>query len=65
MTQNAEAKGVHERIAFVGFVEINFARDSRDAEAIAVMRDAGDDAGEKTAVVQLRAFRICRVVARL
>ena len=39
--QHAEAEGVHQRIAFVGFVEINLARDGRNAEAIAVMRDAG------------------------
>ena len=51
MAQHAEAKCVHERIAFVRFVEINLARDGRDAEAIAVMRNAADDAGEQTAVV--------------
>ena len=40
VAQHAEAEGVHERIALVGFVEIDLARDGRDAEAIAVVRDA-------------------------
>ena len=48
--QNAEAKDVHQRIAFEAFVEINLAADGRDADAIAVMRDAGDHAGEKPAI---------------
>ena len=51
VAQHAEAERVHQRIAFVRFVEIHLARDGRDAEAIAVMRDAADDAGEQTAVV--------------
>ncbi len=50
MAQHAEAEGVHERIAFVGFVEINLARDGGDAEAIAVMRDAADDARKQPLV---------------
>ncbi len=55
VAQHTKAERVHERIAFVGFVEINLARDGRDAEAIAVMRDAADDAGEKATVIfQLR-----------
>ena len=45
--QHAEAKDVDERIAFVAFVEINLAADGRNADAIAVMRDARDDAGEQ------------------
>ena len=51
VAQHAEAEGVHERIALVGLVEIDLARDGRDAEAIAVMRDAADDAGEEAAIV--------------
>ncbi len=51
VAQHAEAKRVHERIAFVGFVEINLARDGRDAETISVMRDAADHAGKKAAIV--------------
>ena len=42
--QNAKAKHIHQRIAFEAFVEINLAPDGRDAKAIAVMRDASDDA---------------------
>ena len=48
--QNAKAKNVHERIAFEAFVEINLAADGRDADAIAVMRDAGDHAGEQAPI---------------
>ena len=47
VTQHAEAKSIHERIALETFVEINLAADGRDADAIAVMRDARDDAGEQ------------------
>ena len=47
VTQHAEAKNIYQRIAFETFIEINFAADCRDAEAISVMRDAGDDAGEQ------------------
>ena len=51
VAQNAEAKGVDQRIALVALVEINLARDGRNAEAIAVMRDAADHAAEEPAVV--------------
>jgi len=50
VAQDAEAEGVDEGIALVRFVEINFAGDGGDAEAIAVMGDAADDAGEQPAV---------------
>ena len=49
VAQHAEAKNVYQRIALETFVEINLAADGRNADAIAVMRDAGDDAGEKAA----------------
>ena len=49
--QHAEAERVHERIALIRLVEIHLARDGRDAEAIPVMRDAADHAGEEAAVV--------------
>ena len=49
--QHAETENIDERIAFEALVEINLAADGRDADAIAVMRDAGDDAGEEPAVV--------------
>ena len=51
MAQDAEAKGVDQRVALIRFVEINLARDRRDAEAVAVMRDARDHPGEKAPVV--------------
>ena len=62
VAQHAEAERVHERIALIRLVEIHLARDGRDAEAIAVMRDAADDAGEQATVVfQLRVLiLICR-----
>ena len=50
VADDAEAEGVDERVAVVGFVEIDFAADGRDADAVAVVRDAGDDAGEEAAV---------------
>ena len=50
MTQDAEAKNVHQRIALKAFIEINLATDGRDADAVSVMRDAGDDAGEEPPV---------------
>src|SRR2546428_82622 len=46
VSQHAEAKCIHQRISFVGFVEINLSRDGRDAKAITIMRDAADNAGE-------------------
>ena len=58
MAQHAEAERVHERIALIRLVEIHLARDGRDAEAIPVMRDAADDAGEQTPIVGDFSFRI-------
>ena len=58
VAQHAEAKGVHQRIAFVALVEINLARNGRDAETIAVMRDAAHDARKETAVVLQRDFSL-------
>jgi hypothetical protein len=51
MAQNTEAEGIDERIPFIGFVEIDFAGDRWDAEAIAVVGDAGDDASKEAAVI--------------
>ena len=48
--QHAEAKDIHQRVALEAFVEINLAADRRDADAIAVVRDAGDHAGEEPAI---------------
>ena len=50
VSKHAETKNIYERIAFETFVEINFAADGRNPDAIAVMRNAGDDAGEKPAI---------------
>src|SRR5665213_2180138 len=62
--QNAEAKRVHEWIAFVGYVEINLARDGWNSKTISVMRDAVDHTGEKAAVIYdlrftIYDFKIC------
>ena len=50
MPQYAEAKNVDQRIALETFVEINFAADGRDADAVSVMRDPGNHAGEEPPV---------------
>ena len=49
VAQDAEAEGVDERIAFVALIEIDLARDGRDAEAVSVVRNAADHAGEEPA----------------
>ena len=59
VTQHTQAKGVDQRIAFVTLVETDLAGDRRNAEAVAVMRDAGHDAGEEAAVVCDLRFAIC------
>ena len=59
MSQRAQAERVHERIAFIAWVEIDLARDRRDAETVSVMGDAGHDAGEKPAVICNLGFAIC------
>src|SRR5207249_8958041 len=51
VAQHAEAKRIHERIALVAFVKINLTRDGRDAEAIAIVRDARHDAREEPPVI--------------
>ena len=58
--QDAEAKNIDQRISFETFVEINFAADRRNADAVSVMRDAGDDAGEQAA----GCLSICAFVLR-
>ena len=50
VTQNAETENVHQRIAFETFVEINFAADRWDADAISVMCDSGNHTGEEPAI---------------
>ena len=51
VAQHAQAERVHQRIPFVAFVEIDFARDGRDAKTIAVMRNAGHHASEEAPVI--------------
>ena len=50
MAQHAETEDIYKRIALETFVEINFATNGRHANAVAVMRNAGDDASEEAAV---------------
>ena len=54
ISQHAEAKNIYERIALEAFVEINFAADCRDADTISVVRNTGNNAGEKAAVSYYR-----------
>ena len=48
--RDAEAEDVDERVAGVRVVEGNLAADGRDADAVAVAGDAGDDAFDDAAV---------------
>src|SRR5205807_10427751 len=47
VSQHAETENIYQRIALETFVEINFAADCGNANAIAIVRDAGDNAGEE------------------
>ena len=47
--QQADAHRVDERVAFVRRIERDFAGDGRNADAVAVVADAFDDAGEQVA----------------
>ena len=47
MTQHAKTKNIYERIALETLIEIDFTANRRDPDAISVMRDPGDDAGEQ------------------
>jgi hypothetical protein len=51
MPEHTQTKSVHKRIAFVRLVKIDLARDRRDAKAISVMPNTGDNAAEQTAVL--------------
>src|SRR5205807_5960246 len=62
MSEHTEAKSVHERIAFVRRIEINFPPDGRDAKAVAIMRYACDHATEQPAIIFDLRFAI-RVVS--
>lgn len=50
VSQNAETENIDQRIAFETFVEINFAADRWNADAVAVVRNAGDNSGEDAAI---------------
>ena len=49
MAQHAQTERVHQWVALVGCVKADFARDRRDAEAVAVMSNAAHHAAEETA----------------
>src|SRR4029077_8075958 len=51
MSQHAETENIHQRIALETFVEIDFTADDRNADAVAIMCDAGDNAGKQSPVV--------------
>ena len=46
MTQHSDAQRVDQRVAVVGGVEEGLAADRRQTEAVSVVGDAGDDAGQ-------------------
>ena len=46
MPQDAETKNIDERIPLEAFVEIDFAADGRNTDAVAVMGDARNDTGK-------------------
>src|SRR5262249_28270890 len=50
VAQDAEAERIDEGVTFVTLVEVNFARERRDAEAVSVMGDAADDPCEQTTI---------------
>ena len=52
MLDDTEREDVHQRIAGVAFLENAFAADRRDAEAVAVVRDAGNYAFEDPGVAR-------------
>src|SRR6202040_800950 len=48
--EHSQAKNVYQGIAFKAFVEINFTADGRNADAISIMRDSGNNPGEEPPV---------------
>jgi hypothetical protein len=50
VAQHSEAKDVYERIALETFVEINFATNRGNPDAVAVMRDARNDARKQSPI---------------
>ena len=49
--EHAQREHVHQRVAVVARLEDAFAADGGHAEAVAVMRDAGDHAAKEPAVI--------------
>ena len=47
VAKNAQTKNVYQWITLEAFIEVNLAADRRDADAIAIVRDAGNDAGKE------------------
>ena len=62
MPEHSEAEGVDQRIALVALVEINLARDRGNAEAVSVVRDAADDAGEEPPHLGQRAYPLLHML---
>src|SRR5207248_10335398 len=46
VSQNSQAKNIYQWIALEAFIEINLAADGGNADAIAIVRNAGDHTGE-------------------
>jgi len=47
VTQHTKTKNIYERIALETLIKIDFTADRRDPDAISVVRDPGDYAGEQ------------------
>ena len=47
VAQGAEAEGVHQRVALVRAVEVDVPADGGHADAVAVVRDAGDHSAQE------------------
>ena len=50
VAEDAEAEGVHQRVAAVALVEVDLAGDGGKTDAVAIVGDAGDHAREEAAV---------------
>ena len=60
-----DSHGIHQNVAVVGRVEIHLAANGRDADAVAIPADTGDDAGQKvTCLFMVRRAETKRVQQR-
>ena len=50
VTEDAQAEGVHQRVATIGLVKIDLSGHGRKSDAVAVVGDAGDDTREEAAI---------------